>query len=417
MKRVSGWYIFVLNAYWIGLSFMWNSLHVTILPAVLLKYIPETQKNTWLGLLTFFGLILAMLIQPLSGAISDRWQSKIGRRRPFMWFGTGGDLVFLAIMGFIGGLPALFIGYIGLQTSSNIAHGPAQGLLPDEVPASQLGMASGIKTTLDMAGIILSSLLMGFLISAKDPDPTLSTIVIIALLVVFALITLLGSREKSTYLPQRTRVDWKALWKAVFYFKAEGDKNYWRLIFSRFLYLVGIYGFQSFAQYFIRDKFSSQDPIQFTQFVMGSFVIVLIIFSLFSGRWSDKIGRKRLQIVSSFIGALGSIMVIFAATPFQLILFGSILGAGLGIFLATNWALANQMAPAGDVGKYIGLTNLATAGSAAVARLEGPMTDVLNNAAPGQWWGWTALFVISAVLMLGSALAMRKVPEFKGAES
>lgn len=417
MKRVSGWYIFVLNAYWIGLSFMWNSLHVTILPAVLLKYIPETQKNTWLGLLTFFGLILAMLIQPLSGAISDRWQSKMGRRRPFMWLGTGGDLIFLAIMGFIGGLPALFIGYIGLQTSSNIAHGPAQGLLPDEVPASQLGMASGIKTTLDMAGIILSSLLMGFLITAENPDPTLSTIVIIALLIVFGLITLLGSKEKSTYSAQRTRVDWKGLWKSVFYFKAEGDKNYWRLIFSRFLYLVGIYGFQSFAQYFIRDKFSDQDPIQFTQFVMGSFVIVLIIFSLFSGRWSDKIGRKRLQIVSSFVGALGAILVIFAATPFQLILFGSILGAGLGIFLATNWALANQMAPAGDVGKYIGLTNLATAGSAAVARLEGPMTDVLNNAAPGQWWGWTALFAVSAVLMLASALAMRKVPEFKGAES
>jgi MFS family permease len=416
MKRVSGWYIFVLNAYWIGLSFMWNSLHVTILPAVLLKYIPETQKNTWLGLLTFFGLILAMLIQPLSGAISDRWQSKMGKRRPFMWLGTGGDLIFLAIMGFIGGLPALFIGYIGLQTSSNIAHGPAQGLLPDEVPASQLGMASGIKTTMDMAGIILSSLLMGFLISAKDPDPTLSTIVMIGFLILFSLITLLGSREKSTYAPQRIRVDWKALWKSVFYFKAEGDKNYWRLIFSRFLYLVGIYGFQSFAQYFIRDKFSGQDPIQFTQFVMGSFVIVLMIFSLFSGRWSDKIGRKRLQIASSYVGALGSILIIFATTPFQLILFGSILGAGLGIFLATNWALANQMAPAGDVGKYIGLTNLATAGSAAVARLEGPMTDVLNNVAPGQWWGWTALFAISAVLMLGSALAMRKVPEYKGVE-
>lgn len=415
-KRVSGWYIFVLNAYWIGLSFMWNSLHVTILPAVLLKYVPETQKNTWLGLLTFGGLILAMLIQPLSGAISDRWQSKMGRRRPFMWLGTGGDLVFLAIMGFIGGLPALFIGYVGLQITSNVAHGPAQGLLPDEVPASQLGMASGIKTTLDMVGIILSSLLMGFLISAKDPDPTLSTIVIIGLLIVFGLITLLGSHEKSTFVAQRTRVDWKVLWKTVFYFKAEGDKNYWRLIFSRFLYLVGIYGFQSFAQYFIRDKFSSQDPIQFTQFVMGSFVIVLIIFSLFSGRWSDKIGRKRLQIVSSFVGALGAILVNFAATPFQLILFGSILGAGLGIFLATNWALANQMAPSGDVGKFIGLTNLATAGSAAVARLEGPMTDVLNNAAPGQWWGWTALFAVSAVLMLASALAMRKVPEFKGVE-
>ncbi len=64
-----------------------------------------------------------------------------------------------------------------------------------------------------------------------------------------------------------------------------------------------------------------------------------------------------------FIGAAGALLVIFAATPFQLIAFGSILGAGLGIFLATNWALANQMAPQGDAGKYMGLTNLATAGS------------------------------------------------------
>ena len=46
MKKVSIGYMLRLNAYWIGLSFMWNSLHVTILPAVLLKYVPETQKNT-----------------------------------------------------------------------------------------------------------------------------------------------------------------------------------------------------------------------------------------------------------------------------------------------------------------------------------------------------------------------------------
>ncbi len=274
-------------------------------------------------------------------------------------------------------------------------------------------MASGIKTTLDMAGIILSSLLMGFLISSKDPDPTLSTIVIISLLVVFGGITLIFSKEKSTFVAERTKIDWKALVKSVFFFKAEGDRNYWRLIFSRFLYLVGIYGFQTFAQYFIRDKFPDQDPIQFTQFVMGSFVIVLIIFSLLSGRWSDKIGRKRLQIVSSFIGAVGAVMMIFASSPAQLIGFGSVLGAGMGIFLATNWALANQMAPKGDVGKFIGLTNLATAGSAAIARLEGPMLDGLNNADPGAWWGWTALFAVSAVLMLWSALAMRKIPEIK----
>lgn len=411
MKHVNLKYMLILNAYWIGLSFMWNSLHVTILPAVLLKYIPETQKNTWLGLLTFFGLIIALVVQPISGAITDRWHSRFGKRRPFMFLGTAGDLIFLLIMGFIGGLPALFIGYIGLQFSSNIAHGPAQGLLPDEVPAEQLGMASGIKTALDMIGIILSSLLMGFLISSKDPDPRLSITVIIVLLVIFASITVFFSKEKPFEPQERNRIDlWKTI-KSVFNFKIEGDRNYWQLIFSRFLFLVGIYGFQSFAQYFIRDKFSDQDPIMFTQFVMGSFVIVLIIFSLVAGKVSDRIGRKKLQTFSSFIGAFGAVLLIFATTPFQLIFFGSIMGVGLGIFLSTNWALANEMAPAGETGKYIGLTNIATAGSAAVARLEGPMTDVLNNAAPGQWWGWTALFAISALLMLLSAWALRKVPE------
>ena len=104
-------------------------------------------------------------------------------------------MVFLLILGFIGGIPALFVGYIGLQISSNVAHGPLQGWLPDEVPAEQLGIASGIKTSLDMAGIILSSLLMGFLITAENADPTLSILVIIGVLVIFGAITLVFAKE------------------------------------------------------------------------------------------------------------------------------------------------------------------------------------------------------------------------------
>jgi len=415
MKRVNGWYLFVLNAYWIGLSFMWNSLHVTILPAVLLKYVPDTQKNTWLGLLTFFGLIIAMLVQPVSGAVSDHWRSKLGRRRPLMWFGTAGDLFFLLLMGFIGGLPALFIGYIGLQTTSNIAHGPAQGLLPDEVPAEKLGLASGIKTALDMAGIVLSSLLMGFLISSSDPNPRLAVTVIIALLVVFGLITLVFTKERPSISDGRNHLQLGRVIKETFNFKVVGDKHYWQLILSRFLYLVGIYGFQSFAQYFIRDKFPEQDPIMFTQFVMGTFVVVLIIFSLLAGTLSDRYGRKKLQILSSIIGGIGAILLIFAKTPAQLLIYGGFMGVGLGIFLSVNWAIANDMVPKDNAAKYMGLTNIATAGSAAIARLEGPMTDALNNAAPGQWWGWTALFAVSALLMLLSAGALLRVPETRKA--
>ena len=46
MKKLSLLQMLVLNAYWVGLSFMWNSLHPIILPAVLLNYVPDDRKNT-----------------------------------------------------------------------------------------------------------------------------------------------------------------------------------------------------------------------------------------------------------------------------------------------------------------------------------------------------------------------------------
>ncbi|MGD8849335.1 MAG: MFS transporter, partial [Anaerolineales bacterium] len=128
-KRASTFEMISLNTYWIGLSFMWNSLHVLILPAVLLTFVADARKNTVLGLLTFSGLVLAMVIQPISGALSDRWSSRFGRRRPWIALGTLFDLVFLAVLAIAGGLPLLALGYIGLQFTSNLAHGPAQGLM------------------------------------------------------------------------------------------------------------------------------------------------------------------------------------------------------------------------------------------------------------------------------------------------
>ena len=128
--------LLLLNAYWVGLSFKWNALHPIILPAVLLNFVPDARKNTWLGLLTFAGLLLAMVIQPVAGAVSDGWASRWGRRRPLIVLGTLFDFVFLALLAWAGGLTWLIVGYIGLQFSSNIAQGPAQGLLPDRVRPS-----------------------------------------------------------------------------------------------------------------------------------------------------------------------------------------------------------------------------------------------------------------------------------------
>ena len=90
---------------------------------------------------------------------------------------------------------------------------------------------------------------------------------------------------------------------------------------------------------------------------------------------------------------------------------GGVLGAGIGLFLTANWALANRLAPGEQAGKFLGLTNLATAGSGALARLQGPALDWLNGLWPGRWVGYTSMFVFGAVCILLSILLLGKIEE------
>ena len=409
MRRVSTWHTIVLNVYWIGLSFMWNSLHVIILPAVLLNFVPDSQKNSYLGVLTFFGLIMALVIQPISGALSDHWASRWGRRRPLIVIGTALDFVFLALLGWAGGLWMLFVGYLGLQISSNVAHGPVQGLLPDRVPPEQLGSASGIKNMMDMGGLVVSSLIVGRMVPPDVRQPVGAMLVVALLLAISAAITVGGAKEEPTQGGYNTR-DRRDIWQ-VFRVDWHTHSGYGWLIASRFFYLFGIYGIQVFAQYFVRDRMNVPNPVQATGDLMAAIVIALMVFAVGAGWLCDQWGRKRVQALAGAFGAVGALLLLAAQTPTQLLIYGSVLGAGIGIFLSANWALANDLAPAAEAGKFLGLTNLATAGAGAVGRLEGPLIDLLNNARPGHWWGWMMLFSLGAVCILVSTVLLVQVPE------
>jgi MFS family permease len=396
----------VLNAYWVGLSFMWNSLHPILLPAVLLNYVPDAKKNTYLGLLTFVGLMIAMVVQPIAGALSDRWNSRSGRRRPLAVLGTSFDFLFLAILAWGGGLLWLFIGYVGLQFSSNIAHGPMQALLPDRVPPSQVGVASSLRTFMDMLSLVAASLLAGRLLDPTTRDPAPIILVVMGILATAASITFLGVKEEPA--DNRQRLDWKSL-LGIFRINVRENSSYWWLIAERLLFLVGIYGIQAFAQYYLQDVLRVPDPPKQTGDLLAALTITMVILVLLAGWMSDRYGAKRILSIGTFVSAGGILLMLFATDMRGLTIFGSVLGAGIGLFLTSNWALANSLAPQEEAGKYLGLTNLATAGSAALSRLEGPVLDWLNAAWPGAWIGYRGLFLFGAVCMLLSLVFLRKI--------
>jgi MFS family permease len=406
LKKLDLRQLLVLNAYWVGLSFMWNAIHPILLPAVLLNYVPDARKNTYLGLLTFVGLIIAMVVQPLTGALSDGWKSRFGRRRPLAVIGTLFDFVFLSLLAWSGGLTWLFIGYVGLQLSSNIAHGPMQGLLPDRVRPSQMGVASSLKTFMDMLSLVLASLLAGRLLDPVTRAPAPVMIVVMTLLAVSASITFLGVREEPAQSHERT--DWKSALRQ-FRINFNETPSYWWLIAERLLFLLGIYGMQAFAQYYLQDVLRVPDPPKQTGDLLAALTLTMVALVLFGGWLTDQYGAKRILSIGTFVSAGGMLLMLLATDMRGLTVFGSLLGAGIGLFLTSNWALANSLAPQQQAGKYLGLTNVATAGAAALSRLEGPVLDWLNAAWPGAWIGYKGLFLFGAVSILLSLFFLRRI--------
>ncbi len=122
------------------------------------------------------GLIIALLVNPFFGLLSDRTPGRFGRRRPYIVAGTAVNVLGLAMMalgpialatGHSGNLlaPSIFILLAGLavtQLSNNAAAAPFHALLPDLVSREQRGIAAGIMGLAQLLGNIGGALVPRF---------------------------------------------------------------------------------------------------------------------------------------------------------------------------------------------------------------------------------------------------------------
>ena len=100
-------------------------------------------------------VIIAVLVQPTVGSISDYTISRWGRRKPYILIGSLLDLVFLIGIATSNTLLAVGAFVVLLQFSSNFAQGPFQGYVPDLVPAPQVGLASGLVGLMQVLGVVV----------------------------------------------------------------------------------------------------------------------------------------------------------------------------------------------------------------------------------------------------------------------
>jgi MFS-type transporter involved in bile tolerance (Atg22 family) len=179
-------------------------------------------------------------------------------------------------------------------------------------------------------------------------------------------------------------------------------------VINRLLFLAAIGSIQGFAQYYLADVVQVPNPATATTGLLAVVAIFLIGSALGGGYLADRVGRKRLVGLSALVAVAGSVVLLLARDMPLVIVAGSILGVGTGLFLATNWALGTDLAPPEEAGRYLGISNLAGAGAGIVGvGIGGPMADFFNALRPGL--GYSVILVAYGTLFLLSVAALTRV--------
>lgn len=393
-----------------GLTALWSSLQSIIIPLRLLDFVPEALKNTYLGYLTFAGLILAMVIQPIAGAISDRSGFNWGRRRPYILLGITLALLFLPGIGFATGYAVILATYCLMQIACNTAQGPYQGFIPDLVPEGKRGLASGVKSLLEILGgftlIRLIAYFMGHYLTGEGDSwlwLSLGTLAIVLLGTMLTTVLVVKERpgaggSRLPLLPTLYR---------IFRVDVKANRDFIWFLASRLLMSIPGVTLQTFALYYLMDVVGVTDPAAVTADLLIVVGVCLLATVYPIGRLSDRIGRKPILISSGLLGALGVVVLFFSQSYMHIIVCGALIGIANGAFMSTSWALATDLATEGEEARYLGLANLALAGGSALARLIGPVIDFFNSRSPNL--GYSVMLLLCFVCSVAGSLLLLKI--------
>lgn len=395
------------NIYSVSLTALWTPLGTLLLQQRVSDIASPAFRDTALGILTFVGIGIAAITEPIAGRISDRAPLP-DRRRPFIVGGTLLDLLFLVFLWWAPSYWWLFGAYILLQLSSNVAQSAFQALLPDLVRPAERGLASGVKNSYDLLGSIIGLVGVAALQGA-GLGPGSALVYISGLLILGAGLSVFWVPRVSPLPPEERAhnlwelADPRAIPEA-FHLDLRAHSAFALAGVSRFLFLFGMYPVQRFFLYFAESRFGLQGAGEIASYLFVFLILVGAVSAVASGPLSDRFGRLnalRLGIVVSVVGLLG---VSFSPSLPVLLAPGALMAVGLGTFQTVNWALLSDFIPSGQEARFYGLANIATAGASAMAGLFGPLISVLGLATP--YYTYSIAFSIAAVLALTSLIPL-----------
>jgi len=327
-----------------------------------LEDIDPAGKVTNLGWVTGAGAAVAIVANPVAGALSDRTTCRFGRRHPWTVGGVVLGAAALLILSTQSTVLGVLLAWCAAQACLNAAFAALTAAVPDHVPVRQRGVVSGWIGLPSVLGVLVGVAIVTTIAGTTVIGYALVSVVLVAAAAPFVLATadlrLPGShRRQRSWLP----------FLGGFWVNPRRYPDFGWAWLTRFLVSLGNALGTLYLLYFLRDAVHYERLFPGQQAEDGVFRLVLVyagsmlLTVVAGGMASDRARRRKPYVIgSSLTMAAGALIIAVSPTWPAALAAAAVLGAGYGVYLATDAALITQVLPAArDRAKDLGVINIA----------------------------------------------------------
>ncbi|MBO8443031.1 MAG: MFS transporter [Spirochaetes bacterium] len=418
-KSLKGYY---LTTFLIGLGFftmgLMDPLYDTYVPIFLRNFI---ESNTIVGLIMTFDNVLAIFLIPIFSALSDRVDTRIGRRMPFIVTLLPIAAVLFGLIPFsaLSSLWLLIALVFCFNLSKQAVRGPVVALMPDMVPGDLRSEANGVINTMGGIATILGTVALARLMDVyiklpgqEEPVNEILAFPVASLFVILAVVLLfIFVKERSSQVPREKAAKEKkeSILQSLRHVVGEKDKSALFILISLLCWFISYQGVLPFVGLYSEEVLGTSSGT--ASLAAGMVGIAYAIFAIPSGKVAHRFGRKRtirvslvclvavtlLVFVHSFVTASWNPTVRLVSFWALLFLFGI-----FWVSVVTNsFPMLWQMSDYTTVGIYTGLYYFFSQAASIIAPpIAGGCIDL---------FGYPALFVFTAIFFAIAWITMSKV--------
>ncbi|MBQ8623046.1 MAG: MFS transporter [Oscillospiraceae bacterium] len=352
----------------IGLAFMsvlafWQ-FYDQMIPVILENHFGRSTMIT--NAIMSIDNILAVFMLPLFGMISDKTQSRLGKRTPYILFGTVAAVALMLVMCFLteaNNFAGFFICLMLLLVTMSIYRSPTAAYMPDVTPKPLRSKGNAIINLVGYVGGIFSTIIMMFIVTSTEGDDgklvygsfiPIFTVVAAFMLIAVLIMVFTVNENKVVAETAHEMVEEETVSAAsVQKLPKEVKKSLIFILLSVFLWFTAYNGVTtSFSRYF-ENKFHVDAGDSSLYLTVATIVAIISFIPL--GTVSSKLGRKKTIIFGVVLMTVCYAVMFFLTevSVLMYIIFG-LVGIGWAAINVNSFPMVVEMCTGSDVGKFTG---------------------------------------------------------------